>query len=197
MSGLTRMGLGALLLTQIACVGSTPPAQFYLLEPLAALDRAPAVSATAKPTLALMPVKIPQYLQRAQLVTASGKNTYQLDEWHRWAESLDDNITRVVLRDLSVLMPADVVSIGSQGARLAKLTLALSLLEFHIDPEGQARLTAQWQASRGEQPVISRQSSFQVSADNADAASKVQALNQCLYRLNREMAEALTALGAN
>ncbi|MCQ8105361.1 PqiC family protein [Methylomonas sp. SURF-2] len=197
MSGLTRMGLGAFLLTQIACVGSSPPARFYLLEPLAALDRAPAVSATAKPTLALIPVKIPQYLQRAQLVTASGKNTYLLDEWHRWAESLDDNITRVVLRDLSLLMPADVVLNNSQYARQAKLALAISILEFHIDPEGRARMTAQWQASRGDQTLISRQSSFQVSAENADAASKVQALNQCLFRLNREMAEALTPLGAN
>jgi uncharacterized lipoprotein YmbA len=191
---LTKTLLGAVLLTQVACVGSTPPAEFYLLEPLLAADQPVASAVAAKPTVALSPVRIPHYLERAQLVTAIGKNTYQLDEWHRWAESLDDNITRVVLRDLSLLMPADVVLSNSQHARQAKLALAITILEFHIDPAGRARLTAQWQASQGDQTVISRQSSFQVSADNTDAASKVQALNQCLNQLNREMAEALTAI---
>lgn len=191
---LTKTLLGAALLAQVACVGTTPPAQFYLLEPLVAADQPIAAAVAAKPTVALSPVRIPHYLERAQLVTAVGKNTYQLDELHRWAESLDDNITRVVLRDLSLLMPADVVLSNSQHARQAKLALAITILEFHIDPAGRARLTAQWQASQGDQTLISRQSSFQVSADNTDAASKVQALNQCLNQFNREMAEALTAI---
>lgn len=187
---LIRTCLGWALLAQVACVGSTPPSKFYLLEPIAATD----VSVSGKPTLALAPVRIPHYLERAQIVSASGKNTYQLDELHRWAESLDDNITRVMLQDLSVLMPADVVLTNSQRARQANLTLSVTVLEFHIDPEGQARLNAQWQAGRGGGVVLSRQSSFKVAADNDDAQLRVEALNQCLTQLNREMATTLMTL---
>ena len=194
---LLRTLLGTILLSQTACIGSSPAARFYLLEPIASAD-APATPAVLdKPTVALAPVRIPHYLERAQLVTASGKNTYQLDEWHRWAESLDDNITRVVLRDLSLLMPADVVSANSQRARQAKLALAVSILEFHIDPNGQARLSAQWQASRNDEVILSRQSSFTAAADNDDAQLKVEALNQCLSQLNREMAAALSAINTD
>lgn len=194
---LLRTLLGTILLSQTACIGSSPAARFYLLEPIASAD-APATAAVLdKPTVALAPVRIPHYLERAQLVTASGKNTYQLDEWHRWAESLDDNITRVVLRDLSLLMPADVVSANSQRARQAKLALAVSILEFHIDPNGQARLSAQWQASRNDEVILSRQSSFTAAADNDDAQLKVEALNQCLSQLNREMAAALSAINTD
>ncbi|MCQ8129777.1 PqiC family protein [Methylomonas rivi] len=194
---LLRTLLGTILLSQTACIGSSPAARFYLLEPIASAD-APATAAVLdKPTVALAPVRIPHYLERAQLVTASGKNTYQLDEWHRWAESLDDNITRVVLRDLSLLMPADVVSANSQRARQAKLALAVSILEFHIDPNGQARLSAQWQASRNDEVILSRQSSFTAAADNNDAQLKVEALNQCLSQLNREMAAALSAINTD
>jgi uncharacterized lipoprotein YmbA len=171
------------------CVGSTPPARFYLLEPLTSTESA--VGVADKPTLALVPVRIPPYLERAQLVTASGKNTYQLDEMNRWAESLDDNITRVMLQELTSLVPADVVLSISQRAKQAKLRLAVSMLEFHIDPQGQAKCAAQWQISRGEEVIVSRQSRYQVPASLQDAQVKVQALNQCLNQLNREMAAAL------
>lgn len=193
---LIRTMLGLAVLAETGCLGSTPASQFYLLEPMAAAEAPGSTSAAGKPTLALAPVRIPHYLERAQLVSASGKNSYQLDELHRWAESLDDNMTRVILQDLSVMMPADVVSANSQRARQAELALAVTVLEFHIDPQGQARLTAQWQASRGDDVVLSRQSSFKVAADHDDAQLKVEALNQCLTQLNREMAAALTTLNA-
>lgn len=179
-----------LLSSLTGCVGSTPPAQFYLLEPLTAAESTIS-SVSDKPTLALAPVRIPHYLERAQLVTASGKNTYQLDELNRWAESLDDNITRVMLQELTSLVPADVVLTSSQRAKQAKLRLAVSILEFHIDPQGQAKLAAQWQVSRGDEVIVSRQSAFQVPANSHDAQLKVQALNQCLNQLNREIAAAL------
>lgn len=194
---LMRILLGLAVLAQTGCIGSSPASRFYLLEPLAAAEVPGSSMVAGKPTLALAPVRIPHYLERAQLVSASGKNTYQLDELHRWAESLDDNMTRVILQDLSVMMPADVVSTNSQRARQAKLTLAVTVLEFHIDPEGQARLTAQWQASRGDEVVLSRQSSFKVAADNDNAQLKVAALNQCLTQLNREMAAALLTINTD
>ena len=179
-----------LTLLLVGCVGTTPPAQFYLLEPLTVAETVGG-SVADKPTLALAPVRIPHYLERAQLVTASGKNTYQLDEMNRWAESLDDNITRVMLQELTSLVPADVVLASSQRAKQAKLRLLVTILEFHIDPQGQAKLSAQWQVSRGEEVIVSRQSAFQIPANSHDAQIKVQALNQCLNQLNREMAAAL------
>ena len=179
-----------LTLLLAGCVGSTPPAQFYLLEPLT-VAQSVGSSVADKPTLALAPVRIPHYLERAQLVTASGKNTYQLDEMNRWAESLDDNITRVMLQELTSLVPADVVLASSQRAKQAQLRLLVTILEFHIDPQGQAKLAAQWQVSRGEEVIVSRQSVFEIPANSHDAQVKVQALNQCLNQLNREMASVL------
>jgi hypothetical protein len=110
---------------------------------------------------------------------------------NRWAESLDDNITRVMLQELTSLVSADVVLASSQRAKQAQLRLLVTILEFHIDPQGQAKLAAQWQVSRGEEVIVSRQSAFQIPANSHDAQVKVQALNQCLNQLNREMASVL------
>ena len=181
------------LLLQVACLGTTPPSQFYLLEPLAETDATKASANPAKITLALTPVRIPKYLERSQIVTAAGKNTYQLDELHRWAESLDDNMTRVMLQDLTTLVPADVVMSTTSRAKQAEYRLSVNVLEFHIDPQDQARLSAQWQVGKGKDVMLSQKTAYQVPAGN-DVQLKIEALNQCLNLLNRDIAAAIKAL---
>lgn len=190
---LRYVSLSAVLLSQAACIGSTPPSRFYLLEPQAVAE---ASGAAEKITLALAPVRIPQYLDRAQLVSASGRNAYQLNELHRWAENLGDNMTRVMLQDLTHMLPAEVMLTTSQSAKKAQWRLAVTVLEFHVDPQGQAGLTAQWQVSRADEVVWSQQSAYKEAASNDDAQLQVEALNHCLSRLNRDMAEAVKALKA-
>jgi uncharacterized lipoprotein YmbA len=187
------------LLLQCGCMGSTPPASFYLLEPLSSAQatQAEPEPVSGRPILALASVRIPQYLQRPELVSASGKNTYVLDELHRWAEALDDNISRVMLQDLAVLIPAEVMSVSSSRSRPSDLRLAVTVLEFHIDPQNQARLSVQWQLSDGGERLVAKQSSYKVAADSADTPAKVFALNQCLNRLNRDLAAAVRAEIAN
>ena len=181
------------LLLQVACLGTTPPSQFYLLEPLAETDATKASANPAKITLALSPVRIPHYLERSQIVTAAGKNTYQIDELHRWAESLDDNMTRVMLQDLTVLVSADVVMSTTSRAKQAELRLSVTVLEFHVDRQNKAILSAQWQISKGKDVVLSQKSAYQVPASN-DVQLKIEALNQCLNLLNRDIAVAIKVM---
>lgn len=128
--------LSFLLLSLTGCIGgSTPPSQFYLLEPINESVNS-AFGIFAKPVIALGPVRIPRYVDRPQIVTASGKNAYQLSELNRWAESLDGNISRV-------LAPVDVVLVNSSHrARQAQLRVLVNILEFHVNPQGQAGLIA-------------------------------------------------------
>ena len=176
-----------------SCVGTTPPSNFYLLEPLAKPPAHQSNSSNTQWVLALTPVKIPGYLDRTPLVSATDKNSYSLNELHRWAESLDENITRVVLQDLSALLPADVVLSSTPRARQATLKLSINILEFHLAPQGQAKLNAQWQISRGDEMVVSQHDEYHVMASRDDIQLKVQALNQCLLQLNQAVASAILA----
>lgn len=184
-----RLFLCALLFLQAACIGTTPPSQFFLLEPVAPDSHSAAVGTTNQPAISLAPIRIPRYLDRAQIVTASGPNTYQLDEWHRWAESLDDNMTRVLLQNLSVMVPADVVV--QRHDRGSEMRLAVTILEFHIDPEGQAVLSAQWQLSKGNETVLRQQNNYKLPAPKDDVPAQVQVLNQCLNQLSRDISSAV------
>jgi uncharacterized lipoprotein YmbA len=188
------IGLFTLLL-QTACVGTTPPSQFYMLEPLTPnSEYAPHPSQETRLTLALAPVKISHYLDRAQIVSAAGKNTYQLDELHRWAERLDENMTRVLLQNLNQMVSAEVVLTNSKRAQQSEFRLVVNVLEFHVDPQQHAKLVAQWQVNRGDAVVLSQQTTHQVPVASEDIALKVQALNQCFNQLSQDIASAASSL---
>ncbi|MFZ4698846.1 MAG: PqiC family protein [Candidatus Methylumidiphilus sp.] len=187
--------LPILLLALSACIGGkSPPSQFYLLEPLKG-GGSVGVGIEAGQVIALAPVRIPQYVDRPQMVTATGKNAYALSETNRWAERLDDNIARVLAQNLGLLVPAEVVlSNASNRAKQARFKLSVTILEFHVDREGQAGLVAQWNVARGEETVMGRQAVYREPASATDYAAMAGALNSCLNRLSRDVALDLRGL---
>lgn len=184
--------LSFLLVPLTGCIGgSTPPAQFYLLEPISE-SASSASGISTKPMIALGPVRIPHYIDRPQIVTASGKNAYQLSEFNRWAESLDDNISRVLAQNLLRLAPVDVVlANASNRTRQAQLRVSVNILEFHVNPQGEAGLNVHWEILRGEDRVLNRQVSYRSPASTTDYPVMVAALNDCLNRMSRELAASL------
>jgi len=193
---IARLFLLFFLISQTACIGTTPRSQFYLLEPVSADNTGEITSAINKPTYSLMPIRIPHYLDRAQIVTATSKNTYQLDEFHRWAEGLNDNMTRVMLQNLTVMVPADVVVGNTRRAKGAEHRITVTILEFHVDSQGQAVLSAHWQVSKGDETLLSQQNDYRLPVSNDDVQAQVQALNQCLNQFSRDIASALKNLKA-
>lgn len=184
-----------MLLALVGCIGgSSPPSQFYLLEPINALQAGKAGEAVHR-NIALAPVRIPQYLDRPQMVIAKGKNAYDVSEINRWAERLDDNIARVLAQNLSLLVPAERVSMNATGSNPPDtLRVAVTVLEFHVDPQGQAGLTAQWTVLRGGETVLARQASYREPASTSDYRAMAGALNDCLNRMSRDIAESLRPL---
>ncbi len=187
--------LPVLLLSLSACIGGkSPPSQFYLLEPVKGVEGF-AGDADTGLLIALAPVRIPQYLDRPQMVTATGKNAYHLSETNRWAERLDDNIARVLAQNLNLLVPAEVVlANASSRAQQAKFKVSVTILEFHVGPQGQAGLTAQWSVARGEETVLGRQASYREPASATDYGLMAGALNECLGRLSRDLAADVRSL---
>jgi uncharacterized lipoprotein YmbA len=187
--------LSVLLLFLAACVGgASAPSQFYMLEPISGVGHQGPAGAAQKPVIVLSPVRIPHYVDRPQIVTATGKNAYQLSELNRWAEALDHNIGRVLAQNLTVLVPAEVFfSNTSTTAERVNFRVSVNILEFHADPQGQAGLTAQWQITRSDGALVNRQVSYRAPASTSDYRIIVEALNDCLNRLSRDLATELQA----
>lgn len=183
--------LCGLILSVTGCVGgATPPSQFYLLEPVNESESSAGMA--TNPVIALGQVRIPRYVDRPQIVVGTGSNTYQLNEFNRWAESLDANISRVLTQNLALLVPAEVVQTKTSNlARHARLRVSLTILEFHVDPQGQAGLTAQWLITRGQDVLQNRQVSYRIPGSTTDYPVIVAALNECLSQMSRELSVSL------
>jgi len=184
------------VLSLTACIGGkSPPSEFYMLEPIKATVDARITGKTGGQAIALASVRMPQYVDRPQMVTGLSKNVYKLSETNRWAERLDDNISRVLAQNLSLLMPNEVVLANATvRSKQAKLRVYVAILEFHVDPQGQAILTAQWNVARGEETLLGRQASYREAASVTDYGIMASALNECLNRLSRDLALDLMGL---
>jgi len=188
--------LSVLLLSLASCLGGTSSSsQFYMLEPISDAGQQSPAQTTDKQVIILSPVRIPHYVDRPQIVTATGKNAYQLSELNRWAESLDHNIGRVLAQNLTVLVPAEVFfSNNSTTAERANFRVSVNILEFHAAPQGQAGLTAKWQITQSDGVTVNRQASYRAPASSSDYRLIVEALNDCLNRLSRDLAIELQGL---
>lgn len=108
--GLLLMGLLLMGLLLMAGCASSPPTNFYTLSPLALPSLGEdAHGALADTTLGVGPVTLPDYLDRPQIVTRSGENRLEVDEFHRWGGSLEEDVTRTLVQNLSRLLASNRV----------------------------------------------------------------------------------------
>ena len=80
--------------------------RFYLVTPL---EGAQAAAPAPGPGVVVAAVRLPKYLERPQLVTRSGDNRLQLEEFHQWGGNLGKDLTRVLAENLSRLLGSDAV----------------------------------------------------------------------------------------
>jgi len=175
------------------CFRNTVPDKFYMLR-AANLPGQSAIYGDG-PLVGLGPVRIPAYLDRPQIVTATSGQEYRLSEDHRWAERLDENIARVSAQNLSALIPTDrIVMHPWPREPRPDVQVAISIQEMHVDPRGEARMNALWSTRQGKSDVTNHKFNCHLPASTTDYAQMVEAESQCLARLNREMAAAIKKL---
>ena len=126
---------------------SAPPMRFYVITPLAA----PAAVAPAPgPRVVVAAVRLPEYLDRPQLVTRSGDNRLQLEEFHQWGGNLAKDLTRVMAENLSRLLGSDAVVAAPHTLRMRPdYRVELEVLRFERAGDGRVHLTAKWWLQRG------------------------------------------------
>ncbi len=128
-----------------AC-GSSPPVRLYRLSSAPPLP-SPAPSAKAAEIWQLMlPVRIPDYLDRQALLLPQGDSGMLASSQLRWAESLREAVPRVLREDLALLRGEDRIWTAPLPPGLAVArALRVELLAFDVEAERRSvRLQARW-----------------------------------------------------
>ena len=105
-------GLMSLVIVIVGCSGS-PPSNHYVLSAKAATP-----PSAKTPSLGIGPITVPEYLNRSGLVYSRQGNKLQVSGTERWAEPLEDGITRVISMNLAALVDTHNVRFfpGTAGA---------------------------------------------------------------------------------
>jgi uncharacterized lipoprotein YmbA len=192
-------GIVVLTLLLSGCMRDSKPVQFYMLNAdsgVAGNTRLPAT--TQGPVIGLGPIRIPEYLNRPQMIVAISENQYRLAEDHRWAERLDQNISLALFEALPRQIGTDrIVRYPWPQRQIVDYQVGIDILEFNVDASGQSRLIAQWFVKRKDKPTIDKRSVYQFPASTTDHAVMVKAQSQCLTRLGQEISGTLRQLMAS
>jgi len=177
---------------------SSRPSRFYLLHPLAAPEPAgqkpPAYSYL---TLGIGPVLVPKYLDRPQISVRISENEIYLSEFHRWAEPLENNLTRVFAENLALLLGTDHIEIFPwKSSSPIDYQVRIMIAQFDGKPGGQAVLKARWTVfvKKGEAPALDKMTAITEQVESKKYEALVRAQNSALDRLSREIAAAITGL---
>jgi len=142
---LTLLTIVALLMHLAGCASSAPT-RFYVLSPLAS-----STSDSQVPkdegciAIGIGPVELPAYLDRPQIVTRVSENELSLSEFNKWAEPLKDNLTRVLVENLSTLICADAISIFPwKGPTPIDYQVEVTVIRMDGSVGGNASLVARW-----------------------------------------------------
>lgn len=189
--------LGICLFTWGGCASSRQ-ASFYTLSPLHAPgDQSGRVQTGQEVVVAVGPVTVPDYLDRPQIVTRTGPTGVHLDEFERWAGSFEQDISRVLAENLSVLLATDNVTVvrwmRETTAFPAGYRVVIDVNRFDGDPGKSVFLAARWSV-RGEEPgeiVSAGESNITEPVEGQGYDALVESMSRALAVLAREIAAAI------
>jgi uncharacterized lipoprotein YmbA len=191
---LAGMALVASFLAMGACTST--PSRFYILNTLPASEARHGATAERGPVLGVGPITFPKYLDRPQIVTRTSRNQLILGEFDRWAEPLQENVSRVLAENLALLIPTDQI-LPNAWPRSAALDYQVQVELLHFDGwlGGESSLIARWSIlDRAERALMNRKTHLDAPAGGRDYESMVVAMNQMLETLSRDIAVAIQSL---
>jgi uncharacterized protein len=192
---LSVMACMASLLGLGACTST--PSRFYLLNPLAPADGISAASKAERgPVIGLGPISLPKYLDQPQIVSRASRHQLVLGDFDRWAEPLQENVSRVLAENLSLLIPTDHLLV-QEWPRSVTLDYQVRVDVRHFDGwlGGESALIARWSIlDPTARELLSRTSYLNAPTGGRDYEAMVVTMNQLLETLSRDIATAIQRL---
>ena len=183
-----------LALAMCGC-GTSPPVRYFNLQPL---PSAAAGNEDGDIVVGLGPLGIPGYLSRPQIVTRGAHGEVLIDDFRRWAESVDESIHRIVAANVESLTAGVTVLAYPYNTMLQpEYRIYGDVVRFDADQNGRALLIVQWGIISADREVIiePRRTRYEATATNpADTGAVVTALNKVVADFSRDIAAQLESV---
>ena len=177
--------------------GPSQPSRFYTLAPLddakAAAQKEAGEQCIA---IGVGPVEIPEYLNRAQIVTRKSANELKLAEFDRWAEPLNDNFTRVLSENLSDLCVEPVMIFPWRAPIRIDFKVEMGVIRFDGKLGENVTLIVLWGifGEGGDKLVVAKRSVYVEPLTDSTFEVLVAAKSRAVSKLSRDIADEINAI---
>jgi hypothetical protein len=186
--------LGFLCLT--GCLGRTsPPVDFYTLSPLPRSEGGAAPGAGS--AVAVGAVMLPAVLDRPQILTRTSDNQVSYSEYHRWAGTLKDDVTRVLIENLSILVRGSgrtVLSADTAASPAYRLAVTVNQFDGRLGDKVWLRAVWAIRDPKANQLIAVKTAVIDQPVAASDYAALVAAQSRALEALSREIAAEIEKL---
>jgi uncharacterized protein len=179
------------------CVSVGPP-RFFALAPLPRPGHGSEDGAgTNALVLAIGPIKFPGYLDRREIVKRVSQNRVAVAENDLWAEPLEEDFSRVLAQNLSILLQTDrIVAYPWERNQRPTYQVQVEVLRFEPNTEQVVELWARWSILDDAKKTIRLKESYWTqAAKDKSTESSVAALSETVAELSRELSSALREVG--
>ena len=190
---------GASLVVTGGCVPTpkSAPTNFYILSALPGAEtKRQTAAARGRTVVGVGPVTLADYLDRPQFVTRTGRNRLQVAEFHQWGEPLEDGVPRVIVENLSFLLPtSDVFPLPWRATPPLDYQVGIEVTRFDADDAGAVSLIARWILIKSDRrrTLLTRKTNIMLPAAGGSYEHIASAMSKALAGLSREIAAALQA----
>lgn len=185
--------LGPLLVCS-GCLGGSPPVRYFLLTPMAPMPLS-TQAAPDKPLIVVEPVVLPPYLDRTQIVTRRAANHLNLSQTELWGDHLRENISRVLLENLSVLLGTDrIFSPTSLSRDAPAFRIIAQISQFEQGADGIIVLKSRWRLinhQTGKTVIVQQSHLTSQPIQTTDYEAIAASMSDLLLQWSQEMAQVM------
>lgn len=182
------------------CRSMTPAVNYYFLTPLSAGPFASVNSDGIRDMrVGILPIELPGYINRAQMVKRIGVNRMAVSSLNRWADYPDRMIQRVIGENLQLLLAeARIYSAPWPVGLQPDIVVDFSFFELIGTDDKKIRLSVVWTIRAKDDPaaVLSRRTSLSEKMPGSGFEDLAAAHSQVLTTLCRDVAHALNGFSA-
>lgn len=170
-----------------ACRHRSPTTILHTLRPLAEKTDRPQPFTTG---VEVLRVRVPNLLQRSQLVYPREAGGFVVSETHRWGNGLEADLQRVLVSNLSILLGSDAI-VAAPASEAFKINYRLGVEVLACEGSASVlRIEARWTLLRPlkQEILLQRKTELQEPIKGDTAEALVSAYERLMTSLGREIA---------
>jgi uncharacterized lipoprotein YmbA len=186
--------IASLVIVLSAC-GSSPKTSFYTLSAAPPSDTHSDQMADGV-RVGIWRAKIPALLDRSEIVTRSGEHTIELADFHKWADRIDNSISRLVANELGRRLRTDHIVVSPWSSYTKNdYQVIMNIDRFDGELGGEIVFSGSWSLLNGEgnKELAREVFTYKEQAAGATYSDMIAALSKLTVQLATQIANVIAA----